>query len=58
MEVHVYMDTDISNSVIYELRDICEVFMLPLYIHKNMYPNEKDFGVPISRINESIQRII
>ena len=30
---------------------------IPVFIHKNTYPGEKDFGVPITKINESIGQL-
>ena len=30
----------------------------PIYVHRNIYPDEKDFGVSPDRINEVITRIL
>ena len=30
---------------------------IPFYIHRNLYPNEKDFGVTPDRIHESIYQL-
>ena len=58
-EIHVYMDTDDTatkkvNSMINRIREL----RLPVYIHKNIMNGEKDFGVPINRISESIVRVL
>lgn len=54
LEVHMYIDNDISNNVIYDIRNMLQIFQMPFYVHRNIYPNEKDFGVPIERIKEQI----
>ena len=53
------MDTDDTaikkvNSMINRVREL----RLPVYIHKNIMDGEKDFGVPINRISESILRVL
>lgn len=57
LELHVYIDNDINNYIIYLLKNICTDYMIPFYLHRNMYLGEKDFGVPINRIDEQIQKI-
>lgn len=58
LEIHIYMDNDVSNTILYEIGDILAVYQIPCYIHRNMYEGEKDFGVPLDRINEQIYRLI
>lgn len=56
-EVHLYPDNDMQN---YELNNVLNAIgFLPtdIYIHRNQYPNEKDFGVPANRISEFIKVI-
>ena len=53
------MDTDNIaskkvNIAINRIRDL----RLPTYIHKNMKNGEKDFGVKLSKIEESVMKII
>ena len=43
-----------SKDMINELINIVDPFNATLYEHRNLYPGEKDFGVPLSRINETI----
>ena len=57
-EIHFYPDTDTTankkmNTALNSLKDL----RLPVYIHKNMMDGEKDFGVPLDRIKESIMRV-
>lgn len=58
-EIHLYMDTDDIatkkvNAAINRLRDL----RIPTYIHKNLKEKEKDFGVRLSNINESIIQVL
>lgn len=55
-DLHVYPDNDDmgSKDMINELINIVDPFNATLYEHRNLYPGEKDFGVPLSRINEAI----
>lgn len=57
MELHLYKDNDMSNYIIYDIAKILEPFMIPMYLHTNTYNGEKDFGVPIERIQEKIERV-
>ncbi len=58
-EIHFYGDNDDIgtkklNFAINNIRNL----RLPVYMHKNMMDGEKDFGVPINRINESVMRVL
>ena len=58
-EIHFYADTDTTgikklNDALSRLQNL----HLPVYIHKNMKDGEKDFGVPIGQINETIIRAL
>lgn len=56
IELHIYPDNDKygsmqrMRSLKYHLLDPS----IPIYVHMNTYSDEKDFGVPKSRISESI----
>ena len=56
MEFHIYMDNDNDVQSIYNIIDYLRVFDYKFYIHYNTYPGEKDFGVPLARISEHIER--
>lgn len=60
VEVHLYPDNDASgsNKKMDEIKFKLQKLNLPIFIHRNMYPNEKDFGVPLSNIQESVIRIL
>lgn len=53
--VHIYPDNDVSRDHMLDIHDSLREFNIPMIIHRNVYPKEKDFGVPTSRINEVIE---
>ena len=59
LELHIYPDNDKYGSV-EAIRKVIELLpdpTIPVYIHRNLAPGEKDFGVPMGRINESVLRM-
>lgn len=54
--IHIYPDNDINRDKILFYIQIIAIFKFPIYIHRNMSYGEKDFGVPIDRIKESIEK--
>lgn len=59
LEVHIYLDNDVyEDKLIKTLINTLSVYNIPIFIHHNIFPGEKDFGVDISRINESIIQIL
>lgn len=55
-EIHLYLDNDIIPDI-YLIYNILNIYNIPLYIHKNIYNGEKDFGVSKDKIHESIIKI-
>lgn len=55
VEFHIYPDMDIENYVMDDIAELLYPYQTRLYVHRNLYPGEKDFGVPISKINESVR---
>ena len=56
-EVHFYPDKDVTE---YEFNNtLYSVNMLPcnIFIHKNIQQDEKDYGVPMDRIKDSVRMI-
>jgi len=60
MIVHVYPDNDNvgSDEKMMKIKDYLYPFGCQLYIHRNISPGEKDMGVPLSRIKESIIKLL
>jgi hypothetical protein len=60
VEFHIYPDNDkygsneVMNKISYTLKDIGA----PIYIHRNLYDGQKDFGVSPDKIKESIYRLL
>lgn len=55
VEFHIYPDMDIDNYVMDDIAELLKPYQKPVYIHRNVFPKEKDFGVPIDRIDESVR---
>ena len=57
-ELHFYPDMDIDD-MFFSDRIISVIKILPsdIYIHRNIYNGEKDFGVPSNRIKENVKVI-
>ena len=55
-EVHYYPDGDVGDNEFYynTLRRLSSLSTI-IYIHRNLFIGEKDFGVPFNRIKESIK---
>ena len=34
--------------------NVVKPFCCPIYIHRNLYPGEKDFGVSMDKIREAV----
>ena len=53
--IHLYSDNDKSDKDDIKILNsgINQYWIDHAYIHRNMYPDEKDFGVPANRIKES-----
>lgn len=54
LEVHLYPDNDKNNWIMKNIVRRYKPFQIPIYIHRNISPKEKDFGVSIDRIQETI----
>lgn len=59
LELHFYSDNDKYGTIdrIKKVMDIIPDKTIPVYIHKNIYEGEKDFGVSPDRIQESILKL-
>ena len=58
--VHLYSDNDKSDEDDIKVLNsgINKYWIDHAFIHRNMYPNEKDFGVPKCRIKENVIQLI
>ena len=55
ISIHIYPDNDIDRDKIVDIYNSLQEFNLKMTIHRNIFPNEKDFGVPLNRIKEVIE---
>ena len=59
IELHLYPDNDPTGQEELEyVRELLRPYLIPIYIHRNLMPGEKDFGVPLDRIQESVELLI
>lgn len=58
LEIHIYADNDIERDKMIYISNLIKPFGFRFYLHRNIYPGEKDFGVPKNRIKETIERIL
>ena len=57
-EIHYYPDTDVNdNEFYYDVLQKIQLLPANIFIHRNTYPNEKDFGVPMNRVNDYVKVI-
>lgn len=52
-EFHIYADNDVEDKIFNNIKKICLSLQTTVIIHNNQYPNEKDYGVPLSHIKDS-----
>lgn len=57
IEIHYYPDKDVSNEELSHYIQKLLVLNIPIYIHRNNYKGEKDFGVSKDRIDEIVCNI-
>lgn len=59
IELHLYPDNDKFGNFdrINYIVNLIPDRSIPVYLHKNTFPGEKDFGVPLRKINESIMQL-
>ena len=50
VEFHLFVDNDIQDEKIFPIARALYYFNIELYIHRNRYQGEKDYGVPKDRI--------
>lgn len=58
LNLHIYSDADKPDREHqFQLRgQLYQVYLQNIYVHRNLSPNEKDFGVPKERIEERIYK--
>jgi hypothetical protein len=54
---HIYVDNDVPNDEIRLISELLSPLGIQVFIHRNMYPGEKDYGVRIEKIKDYIIRL-
>lgn len=52
-EIHLYPDRDVSDYEFNKYINKIRMLACDIYIHRNMFENEKDYGVPMNRIKDT-----
>lgn len=55
--IHLYPDNDVPDYYFTWFLKSLNRLYIPTFIHRNIFPGEKDFGVPLDHIRENIERI-
>lgn len=55
--LHIYLDADVNNNQVERIRNELALFNVNIFIHRNMSPGEKDFGVSVDRIKDSVLKL-
>lgn len=57
--LHIYPDNDVNDNQLNWLV-LRHIKLLPgnIYIHRNKYPNTKDYGVPANQIHDSVYQVM
>ena len=56
-DLHIYPDADITNSDMMKIKNELSIFNIRIFVHRNGYDGEKDYGVSRDRIIDNIIRI-
>lgn len=56
MEIHFFPDKDIEDMYIDSIAKYFSPFRFDIYIHRNRYKNNKDYGVPMNNIIDGIRK--
>ena len=56
-DLHVYADNDVDDYSIINIKNMLSIFNIDIYLHRNVFPGEKDFGVKKENIDERILRL-
>lgn len=55
--LHLYPDADIGMDQMKIIKEDVKPFSINVFVHRNIYPKEKDYGVSMDHINDSIIKI-
>lgn len=50
--LHLYADADVNDRMFVNIKNMLAPFNIPVYIHRNQMPGEKDYGVTMNKIQD------
>lgn len=56
-ELHIYPDIDVDDNEMMRISNNLKHFNIEVFIHRNRYPGEKDYGVSMDRINDTCYNV-
>ena len=56
-DLHIYVDNDVDNYEMYKVADLLKPMGLNIYVHRNSFPGEKDYGVTRDHIIDSVVKL-
>ena len=57
IELHLYPDNDeVGQEELDFVKELIHPYGIPLYVHRNIMPGQKDFGVSADKIQEVIEK--
>lgn len=57
LEIHIYPDNDQDDWIMEDISRYLYPFRYKVFVHRNTFQGEKDFGVPKNKINEVVRLI-
>ena len=55
--IHLYPDNDVNDRFLFNDIKVLKNIDIPIYIHRNIFKDQKDMGVSIDKIRESVKRL-
>lgn len=56
-EVHYYVDKDVNDNEFAFTLQVVSQLPCHIYVHRNVFPGEKDYGVPMNKITDHSSRV-
>ena len=56
-DLHIYVDNDVDNYEMYKVADLLKPMSVDIYVHRNTYPGEKDYGVTKDHIIDTVVKL-
>lgn len=55
--LHLYMDADVGDNNLKSIVNQLRIYGCNIYIHRNRFNGEKDYGVPLNRIYDKVYQL-